>query len=450
MTLDPKRRFYLNGYGQKPNEYTWHSQMINRLNTINQSIQNSGGITNANFDAFNRLRVSEPYTLFDSQNRYEKDPQFDDYISYPAGGGVIDYSPLNSSVFLNSGIGGRVVRQTKRRFPYQPGKSLLILATFRFSEGAAGPESITEQSVGYFDDNNGIFFNQLKTCTPMPSVICSSFLSFRLRKNGSDNIIYQSNWNVDKFDGTGPSGRVLDVEKAQILFINLEWLGVGIVKVGFYVDGVPFVAHEFRHDNQVINTYMQTAILPIRYEAIGGNTADAAITQICSSVISEGGYSALSEDFVAKQNTEITNITPAAYLPIVSIKMAAGREGAVILPNKFEFLPLTNQNYEVVLLKNPTLTNSTFANTITNNSNVIYDTAATALTGGEIVDIKYITASGSAGVQSTAPDTVYKWALQLGATYSNVSDIYTLAVKTVSGATQGSGVGFITFYDLTI
>lgn len=450
MALDPKRRFYLDGYGRNPNDYTWHYQMLNRLGSINTSIQNSGG-TELSKDAFDRLRISTPYTLFDSQNRYKMDDQFSNAVL----GGSVTYNSNESVVNIVSGdrSGDYTIRQTNRRFPYQPGKSLLILMSFQISANSVAFNDIVKARVGYFDEDNGIYFEQMisnEFGTP------ATYYWFKLRSAANPTVsVTQTNWNVDKFDGTGPSGRTLDSDKAQIMFINLEWLGVGIVKVGFFVDGIPYVAHEFRHDNQVTSTYMQTATLPIRFEAEGGAIAGTStIKQICSTVISEGGYSAYSEDYVAKQDVEVSNITPAAYLPIVSVRLATNREGAVVLPNKYEFLPLTNQNYEVVLLRNPTLTGATFANTIDNNDNIEYDVAATAISDpGEIVDIAYMTATGSGGIQGSVTQIPYKWDLQLGTSLGvegDTNDILTLAVRTVSGATQGSGVGFITLYDLTI
>lgn len=448
MALDPKRRFYLDGYGRNPNDYTWHYQMLNRLGSINTSIQNSGG-TELSKDAFDRLRISAPYTLFDSQNRYKIDDQFSNAV----GTGSVTYNSNESVVNIVSGnrSSDTTIRQTNRRFPYQPGKSLLILMSFQISVNP-GFNDAAKARVGYFDNDNGIYFEQITSNYGTPD----TNYWFKLRSAANPTVsVIQDNWNVDKFDGTGPSGRTLDASKAQIMFINLEWLGVGIVKVGFFVDGIPYVAHEFRHDNQVTSTYMQTAILPIRFEAEPGSFgATSTIKQICSTVISEGGYSAYSEDYVAKQDVEVSNITPAAYLPIVSVRLATNREGAVVLPNKYEFLPLTNQNYEVVLLRNPTLTGATFANTIDNNDNIEYDVAATAISDpGEIVDIAYITATGSGGIQGGVSQIPYKWDLQLGTSLGiegATNDILTLAVRTVSGATQGSGVGFITLYDLTI
>jgi hypothetical protein len=172
---------------------------------------------------------------------------------------------------------------------------------------------------------------------------------------------------------------------------------------------------------------------------------------ICCSVVSEGGFEQISIDHVARRTTVFTNIdTAATFYPIVSIRLASGRTGAVVLPNRVQFLPLTNQNYEIALLKNPTLTGATWAATVPTDSNVEYDIAATAITDvGTIVQTDYVTSTGSGGTQDTAAPTGYNWDLQLGVSISGTSDVYTLAVRTVDGATKGSGVGSLSFYDLT-
>lgn len=172
---------------------------------------------------------------------------------------------------------------------------------------------------------------------------------------------------------------------------------------------------------------------------------------ICCSVVSEGGFEQTSIDHVARRTTVFSNIdTAATFYPIVSIRLASGRTGAVVLPNRVQFLPLTSQNYEVVLLKNPTLTGATWAATVPSDSNVEYDIAATAISAtGSIVQTDYVTSTGSGGVTQTSAPTGYNWDLQLGVSLTSVSDIYTLAVRTVDGATKGSGLGSISFYDLT-
>ena len=170
---------------------------------------------------------------------------------------------------------------------------------------------------------------------------------------------------------------------------------------------------------------------------------------ICCSVVSEGGFEQTSIDHVARRTTAFTNIDTAAFYPIVSIRLASGRTGAVVLPNRVQFLPLTSQNYEVALIKNATLTGATWAATVPSDSNVDFDVAATAMTGGTIAQTDYVTSTGSGGTVNTSIATGYNWDLQLGATIAGVSDIYTLGVRTVSGATKGDGVGSISFFDLT-
>ncbi len=419
-------------------------------NVIGQLVQAMSGTINdptyvtfppTNVDAFNRLVVAQPYTLFDSQNRYAIDNQFD---TSTATGGSTTYLPNESSVQLSvtTSSGSEVVRQSYRVMPYQPGKGLGLLATFVMNEGKTG----LRQRVGYFNTQNGVFFQQN-----------DGVLSFVLRSYTSgapvDTVITQANWNGDRLDGTGPTGRIIDVTKTQILAIDFEWLGVGDVRCGFFEDGKFVVCHTFHNDNIRTTVYMTTAILPVRYEIrnTAGTASSSSMKQICSSVYSSGGYEQTSIDHVARRTTIFTTInTAATFYPIVSIRLASTALGAVVLPNRLQFLPTTSQNYEVALLKNPTLTGATWAATVPTDSNVEFDVAATAISNvGTIVQTDYVTATGSGGISQTSSATGYNWDLQLGASLAGVSDIYTLGVRTVSGATTGDGVGSISFYDLT-
>ncbi|NBS24651.1 MAG: hypothetical protein EBS78_11930 [Altererythrobacter sp.] len=198
--------------------------------------------------------------------------------------------------------------------------------------------------------------------------------------------------------------------------------------------------------------YMTTATLPVRYEITSTTSAVAAsMKQICSTVISEGGYEQASIDHVARRTTVFTNIDTAAdFYPVVSIRLASGRTGAVVIPNRIQFQPTTLQNYELALIKNPTLTGATWAATVPSDSNVEFDVAATAISAaGTIVQTGYIANSGGGGQANTLAPEGYNWDTQIGATIAGVSDIYTLGVRTISGATTGDGVGSISFFDLT-
>ena len=389
-------------------------------------------------DAFGRQRVSQPYTLFDSQNRYAADNQFDVATT---GTGTTTYLPNEAAVKMEvTGAGvGSVTRQSYRSFPYQPGKGLLVLATFVMDSSQS--LNLT-QRVGYYNDQNGVFFQRV-----------DGTYSFVLRSYVTGSVsdartVNQSSWNGDKLDGTGASGYTLDPSKAQILWMDFEWLGVGSVRCGFIINGEYIVCHTFTNANEITNVYMTTAILPVRYEISTVTSAVAAsMKAICCSVVSEGGFEQTSIDHVARRTTVLGTIG-TTFLPLVSIRLASGRTGAVVLPNRVQVLPTTSQNYEVALIKNPTLTGASWA-AVPTDSNVEFDVAATATTGGSIVQTDYTTASGSGGATGLAASTGYNFDLQLGASISGTSDIYTVAIRTVSGATTGDAVGSLSFYDLT-
>ena len=392
-------------------------------------------------DAFGRLVTSQPYTLFDSQNRYAIDNQFD---TSTATGGSTSFLSNESSVQLSvtTASGSEVVRQSFRNMAYQPGKGLTFLATFVMNAAKTN----LRQRVGYFNTSNGAFLQQDGTT-----------VSFVLRSNSiptpgtpSDiRTVNQADWNVDKMNGTGPSGRVLDLSKNQILYMDFEWLGTGDVRCGFYVDGQPQICHIFHNDNTQTAVYMQTAILPVRYEITntGVTATSSSMRQICSSVINMGGYEQLTVDHSARRTAVLTTIG-TTFKPLVSIRLASTALGAVVIPSRVLVLPTTSQNYEVALTRNATLTGASWV-AVPSDSNVEYDVSSTAVTGGTIVQSDYTTASGSGGSRILEASTEYNWDLQLGCSLTNVSDILTIEIRTVSGATTGDAFGTLTFFDLT-
>lgn len=387
-------------------------------------------------DAFGRLRVSNQLTVFDSQNRYAADPQFDTALS---GSGSTSYLANESTVQLSvtTTSGDQVVRQSFRSFPYQPGKSLLVLATFVMNEGKEN----LRQRVGYFNTQNGVFFQQSGTTK---SFVLRSYTSGSVDDTRTVN---QDSWNGDKLDGSGPSGITLTPSNAQILFMDFEWLGVGSVRCGFVINGEFIVCHTFHNANSINSVYMTTAILPVRYEITNTGTtgSSSSMKQICSSVMSEGGYQRAVAEQVARRTTALATIS-TTFLPLISIRLNSGSLGAVVLPQRVNVLPETTQLYEIALFKNPTLTGASY-NTGTFN-NVDYDVSATAMSGGTIVQQDYITSSAQTRATLLAP-TGYNFQLQLGVSLAGVSDVYTVGIRTVSGATTGDAFGSLSFYDLT-
>lgn len=385
-------------------------------------------------DAFGRARFSQPFTLFDSQNRYAKNDLFSEST---ATGGNVTYSANSSTVELNvtTSSGSEVVRQTYRSFSYQPGKSLLVLNTFVM------PTANENQRIriGYFNTENGVFLERDGTTV---------YIVRRTYVTGVavDTRVAQADWNGDKLNGTGDSGFTLDLTKAQIFWEDFEWLGVGSVRAGFVINGQVIICHTFQNANNLTSVYMTTAILPVRYEITNtGISTAATLKQICSTVISEGGYEKRVATDVVRMTTANTNIG-VNFVPLMSIRLASGRTGAVVIPDGYSVLPTATSTvtFEVAMIKNATLTGASWA--ASPSANVEQDLSATALTGGTIIFSSYVVAS----TQSSAPianGTDYNWDLQLGATLAGVSDTYTIAVRALSGTHDA--IGTMAFWDLT-
>jgi len=378
-------------------------------------------------DAFGRLKVSQPFTLFDSQHRYQENDKWDTSTST---GGSILYQANESAVDLsvNTSSGSKVVRETKRVFTYQPGKSILVLSTFVF----ASQKTNLRQRIGYFGTQNGVYLEQNDN---------TIYVVLRTYVSGSvDDTTYkiaQSNWNGDKFDGTGPSGRTIDLTKANILFLDIEWLGVGDVRIGFYVDGRPVVAHTFHNDNIHSTTYMTTACLPLRFEIENLSTTSSSSTakQICNSVMSEAGYEGFSKRYnVTKNGSSSTTLTTAGtQYPMIGIRMNSSRLDSVVVPSNISaVLEQTASNkpdtvlYRILI--NPTVTGGSWSTH--SNGNVDYNITASSIAGGTDLIGGYISSSGSFNLSN-----INDFNFQLGRTQAGVSDIFMLTFTPVnSGA----------------
>lgn len=396
-----------------------------------------------NVDAFGKLRVSNPFTIFDSQARFAADTSYS-YVT--ASGGTTSYNTNQSSVNLNvtTASGSTAVAQTYRVFPYQPGKSLLTLQTFTMAPYQAN----LTQRIGYFGAQNGVYLEW------GPNGI--TFVTRTYTSGTVDNSRYvaQSSWNGDKLDGTGASGVTLDLTKTQILWFDFEWLGVGSVRCGFVINGQFVTCNTFQNANFQTAVYMQTAILPLRYEiaTTAVTTANATMQQICSTVISEGGYEQTSQQYIARPTSSVTVGT--SFTPLVSIRVNSSYYGAIVIPNSMTFLPIGSGQYEIVLIKNATLTGATWASTLSGGQ-VDVDLAATALTNtaDNIALTSYATATNQSQTNAVV-GAGYNFDLQLGYVASlsgngfASSDTYTLAARTLSGT--NACLGSLAFYNLTV
>lgn len=328
-----------------------------------------------NTDAFSRTRVSEPLTLFDSSHRFRDNGLWSQNLttggttSFVANQGLVDLTVSTSS-------GSEVIRETFKTFAYQPGKSLLVLNTFVFASSQSG----LRQRVGYFGSDNGFYLEQN-----------DSTINFVKRSLVTGSVvntpIERSHWNIDTMDGTGPSGQILDLTKVQILFMDFEWLGAGTVRCGFVINGEFYTCHKFHHANLIDSTYITTACLPIRYEITNTSSTSTSSTmkQICSTVISEGGYEIRGEAHSVGStiSSPYTLALAGTFYPVVSLRLKSTKLDAVVIPTGINCLAKDTGNYNWILVENGTTIGGTWSSHI--DSVVEFNISGTTFSGGRVV-----------------------------------------------------------------
>lgn len=375
------------------------------------------GIDSGEVDAFARKRVSQPYTLFDSTLRYDKKPDIWNETIIGSGTSVHDVNQSSVYMSVTTASGDTVLRRTRRRFPYQPAKGLLLVQSFA---GAPLQEGLV-QEVGLFDDNNGIMLRA--SGTTLQFVV-------RGKYSGSvtENAVNQDQWNMD----TAPW---LDFSKANIFSADLEWLGAGRVRCGFMLDGEYYYCHEFLHANNIEQVYMTSAVLPVSYR-IANETAiasGATMKQICSSVMSEGGYEPQGEVYTVSPS--IGSITNTSGERIVAgIRMASGRTDNVIIPAKVDLVTEDSTTIKWRLRRNPTTSGVTWTASDNGRGNVETTTAGTIVSGGTIVNAGLYFSAGSVAIN--VKDGL---SLSLGVNASGVSDELFLTVAS-SGNAKATGM----------
>ncbi|MBU1483201.1 MAG: hypothetical protein KKH12_16175 [Gammaproteobacteria bacterium] len=304
-------------------------------------------------DAFGRTRVSNPIQLLDSKFDHGDQPL--QWNKSETNGGAVSYNKQRACRLLSVTDPGDIAAcQTKSFWPYRAGQSQLAFIT-----AVPGLDLGTIKRFGLFYANDGIYAEIDETGDPyvvLRSSVSGAVVNTRVPRS------QWSSWDgkeyvSDPFDGTGPSGIALDFSKSQILVINLQWLGVGLVRVGLEVDGRLFGVHDFRNTNIKDSVYMQTATLPVRYE-IESISAAGDLEQICSTVIREGSEKEPSRtSSVSRRDSTVDVSSGAGRQGILGLRLKPDFKQSMIEDFVANILPTdnTNDTYFWELILNPTI-----------------------------------------------------------------------------------------------
>lgn len=389
-------------------------------------------------DAFGRQRFTQPYTIFDSKQLYSGNDLFwsDMEVDGTSTSSSFNENQASTSLFVSNLTSGRRVHESRRTMVCQPGKSQLVLMTANFHSGSTG---VTKR-VGYFTDNNGIFFE-----------ISGSQLNAVVRSNTTgvpiDTRVAQENFNGDKMNGSGVSGMNFDYTRAQIFWFDFQWLGVGTVRMGMSYSGSLITAHSFHHANNVTKVFMSSPNLKTRYEILNDGTGPAEqIDAICASVFSEGGGQEIGAlRSVNRGSTQLDGTNTTSKYPLLAIRLQSGKIWTSVNIQRINVVVPTNAAFLWELTVNPTITGSALTYTPLNNSSVEY--CGTATNGTTILSGSVI----ASGYQTNRPATIDVNLKEffLGTNAVGTSDVIVLAIKRLNGGAGDDFFGSIDFREET-
>lgn len=399
-------------------------------------IREVGYTNDKTVDAFGRARVSNPQASLETS--FEYDLRLLRWVTSLVGGGTVTKATNISRVNLTvvTANGDVALIQSRKYLRFQQGKSQLI-----YISGILGAAKANVQSeLGYGDNNNGLFFRQANGA----SVVV------RTNTSGSvvDTTIAQASWNVDKMDGTGPSGATIDFSKGQMFAIDFDW-PEGRVRFGFNINGALYYCHQILSSNVLTTPFMNTGSLPVRarIQNTGVSGSGTTMTLASANVSSEGGLDAIPGlPFSASNGITTINIVNPTTRPILSIQVGATFAG---LTNRGQLLldlaSVTSAGGTclVQLILNGTLTGASFTAVDATNSSTLKDVAATAISGGTVISQAYV--SGNTDV--TRGVTVLSGASFFGSLDclnnsfdGTTGDIFSIVLSSFTGTNTATGI----------
>lgn len=402
---------------------------IANTNSISYDENTDKNSNNFTLDAFGKLRVTNPTTLIDIKfpgnngtSEFKNNSEL--VCTKSTGSGSATYDGNAMCVMSVTTNGDSYISQSRKYCVYQPGKSQLFLGSGVIDAGSNA--STVTSRIGYFDSNNGFFYEY-----------SNNTLYVVNRNNTSDTAISQTNWNIDKMDGYGPSGLNINTTKCQLFVIDFEWLGVGRIRYGFYANGIINYCHQIKNINNLTTPYSRSANLPIRYE-ISSTGGSGSLKQICSTIISEGGYNPIGKTFSVSTNTTAVTLTTSAETPIIAIKGISTYNHENILPSNLSLLDTTTNTgilYRIRLFQAPSVDPGTFSwNNVDNNSVVRYAIAPTGVTFTNSIIIDQGYSIGKTEVAFSNLLDVFNNILQITSDINGNSDILMITATVTFGS----------------
>ena len=392
-------------------------------------------------DAFGRTRVSEPYSIGDYKLTYGQLPSTMTSASSGNAGVTIYASQSLYEVSTTAATSGSyALVQSRKYHNYMPGKGQFILQSFVMGPAVSG----SIKRIGYFDDRDGIFFEEDATGS-LNWVVRSSVTGVPVETR-----VKQSDWNVRTLLN---EPFILDTTKTQLMFIDFQWLAVGRVRCGFAHKGEFVLTHTFDHSNVLDVPYMRNPNLPVRVEVRNTITTTSSIKGICATVISEGGNPEAGKTWAVSSGRALQSVGSASLQPLLAIRLKNTYNG---FDNRTYVRLIDSSVFatdKAILFRTYKLPNQSFLTTgsawvsVNDDSAVEYNANISAFTDGRELLNGFVAAGGTGtGNFTSAQGTQVSNAMQDNYLAQNVgstdSEIYIVtatnltAQATTAGATM--------------
>ena len=210
-------------------------------------------------DVVGRLKVSMHENVYEAD--FEYGPQPLRWETFTAGGGTATHLPGSGGVRMavDTANGSMVIRQSRPYHRYQPGKTMFMASAVQF--GSAETNNV--QRVGFFDDSNGVFFEQgAATAANLRGI-------YAVIRSDSSGVVTDTRVGLDAFNCDELLKKTIDWARIQMIWIEYAWYGAGALRWGVFLNGEPYILHQYGHGNTVgaIAPWARTGNLPVRYES---------------------------------------------------------------------------------------------------------------------------------------------------------------------------------------
>lgn len=380
----------------------------------------------------NRVKTSGSEILFFNSFTGPDGDDLEIWDTQITGSGTVTQQTPNTGFLklqVGSNVGDKIIRQTRRVIPYSPGRANEVSMTMRFTQPTTG----VRRRHGPFTDTDGAYFEDGGDGT--------YYVVIRHQVEGGihEHRVARENWNVDKFDGAGPSGIVADPDAIQLMIVEYEWYGAGHVEFKFVINNNSYPVHQFSTANVLDHPWSNTPFLPVRVEienyAGASGTHDYYVGS--TSVMAEGTIGPRGIEFNASTpiTGKNTGNTANVFRPMVSIRMKSDDLNAVVIPKDFQAATLDNTGIFYRIVQNPTLIDPVWVD-MGSRSSVEYDVSATGQIGGKVMKEGYISPGFQGSLIYFDPAILNQLGRITTTTLGDTSDIITVEIASVNANKQ--------------